>query len=131
MGIFDGKAVLVTGASSGVGAAAAEAFAREGAAVAVMARSRAALEEVAARVRAHGVASHVLVVDVTNREAVQAAVEEAAAALDGLDVLVLNAAAMVFGRFWEVEAEAFDRTMDVTFRGAVDVTRAALPHLAA
>ena len=123
--------MLITGASSGIGAAAAQAFAAEGARVALLARSRPGLEAVAGRVRAEGVRAHVLAVDVADRARVEAAVAEAVGVLGGLDVLVLNAAAMVFGRFWEVEAEAFDRTIDISFRGAIDTTRAALPHLAA
>jgi len=125
-----GRRVLITGASSGIGAAAAEAFAREGATVALLARSRAGLEAVAARVRAEGGTAHVVVCDLGDRPRVEAAVEEAASAMGGLDVLVSNAASMVFGRFPEVAPEDFDRTMAITFMGAVDVIRAALGHLA-
>ncbi len=128
---LEGKRVLITGASSGIGAAAAHAFAVEGAHVAVLARSRSGLEAVADRVRSEGVSAYVVVADVADRARVEAAVQEAVASLGGLDVLVINAAAMVFGRFWEVDAEAFDHTIAVSFRGAVDTTRAALPHLSA
>lgn len=131
MRLLEGKRVLITGASSGIGAAAAEAFAREGAEVAVLARSRPGLEAVADRVRGEGVRAHVVVADLSERAQTEAGVEQAAAAMGGIDILVLNAAAMVFGHFWEVDADAFDRTMDVTFGGAVDTTRFALPHLAA
>lgn len=131
MSELEGKRVLITGASSGVGAAAAEAFARAGAGMVLLSRSRPGLEVVAARVRAHGVPAHVVVADVSDRARVEAAVADAAALLGGLDVVVLNAAGMVFGPFWEVTPEDFDHTVDVTFTGAVDVTRAALPHLIA
>ncbi len=124
-----GKRVLVTGASSGIGVAVADLFAREGASVALTARSADGLEVAARRVREHGGAAHVIVADLGERAQAERAVAEAVAALGGLDVLVPNAAAMVFGRFAECEPEDFDRTMDVTFRGAVDVIRAALPHL--
>ena len=128
---LEGKRVLITGASSGIGAAAAKSFAAEGAHVALLARSRPGLEAVAERVRGEGVQAHVLVADVSDRARVEAAVRDAAEAMGGLDILVVNAAAMVFGRFWEVDADAFDRTMDISFRGAVDTVRAALPHLSA
>jgi NAD(P)-dependent dehydrogenase (short-subunit alcohol dehydrogenase family) len=124
-----GRRVLITGASSGVGVAAAEAFAREGATVALLARSRPGLEAVADRIRAEGGTAHVVVCDIGEREQVGPAVEAAVRAMGGLDVLVSNAASMVFGRFPEVSPEDFDRTMAVTFGGAVDVIRAALPHL--
>lgn len=124
-----GRRVLITGASSGVGCAAAEAYAREGAHVALLARSRSGLEAVAGRVRGHGVQAHVVVCDLGDRAAIPPAVEAAATALGGLDVLVLNAAGMVFGRFEEVPPEDFERTIAVSFLGPVEVARAALPHL--
>lgn len=127
---LQGRRVLITGASSGIGCAAAEAFAREGAEVALLARSRDGLERVAERVREGGGTAHVVVCDLGDRAATEAAVQAAAGAMGGLDVLVSNAAALVFGRFEEVAPEDFDRTLAVTFTGAVDVIRAALPHLA-
>jgi NAD(P)-dependent dehydrogenase (short-subunit alcohol dehydrogenase family) len=126
-----GRRVLIAGASSGIGFTAAEAFAREGADVALVARGRKGLETAAARARAHGVAAHVITADLGVREEADAAVESAARALGGLDVLVWNAGAMVYGQFPDVPAELFDRTMEVTFGGAVDTVRAALPHLEA
>jgi NAD(P)-dependent dehydrogenase (short-subunit alcohol dehydrogenase family) len=124
------RVVLITGASSGVGAAAAERFAEEGAHVALLARSSVGLERVAQRVRGYGVRALVLPADVTDRAAVAAAVQRTERELGGLDVLVSNAAAMVFGRFEQVSADDFDRTIAVTFTGAVNVIRSALPALA-
>ena len=83
-----GRRVLITGASSGVGAAAAEAFAREGAAVALLARSRERGSSGGLAVRVEGGTAHVVVCDLGDRPRVQAAVEDAARALGGLDVLV-------------------------------------------
>jgi NAD(P)-dependent dehydrogenase (short-subunit alcohol dehydrogenase family) len=128
---LSGKRVLITGASSGVGCAAAEAFACQGCSVALVARNRDGLERVAARARAHGVPAHPVVADLADRAAVDAAVAEAVRAMGGLDVLVANAASMAFGRFWEVDQDTFDATIANTFFGAVYVVRAALPHLAA
>jgi NAD(P)-dependent dehydrogenase (short-subunit alcohol dehydrogenase family) len=123
------KVVLITGASSGIGAAAAERFADEGAHVAMLARSRVGLERVAKRVRRRGVRALVLPADVTDRQAVADAVARCEEELGGIDVLVSNAAAMVFGRFEQVPPEDFDRTIEVTFLGAVNVIRSALPAL--
>jgi hypothetical protein len=118
------KRVIVAGASSGIGCAAAEAFAREGADVARVARSRDGLEVVAERVRAHGSRAHAIVADLGTRAEAERAVEEAVAGLGGLDVLVWNAASMVFGRFADVAPEDFDRTLQLSFHAAVDTIRA-------
>ncbi len=122
-------AAFVTGASSGVGLAAAEAFAAAGHDVAVSARSVPGLEEAAERVRAHGRRAVIVPADLTDRTAVQAAVDEAVAELGSIDVLAQCAAAVIYGRFDEIEADDFDRIVNVTFLGAVNVIRAALPEL--
>ena len=124
-----GRHVLVTGASSGVGAAAAVAFAQAGCDVAVLARSRPGLEVVASRVRACGARALVLEVDVTDAHAVSGAVSSVVSEWGALDVVVTNAAAMAFGAFTDVPARDFDRTVAATFTGAVNVVRAALPAL--
>src|SRR3954464_11530859 len=100
-----GKVVLVTGASSGIGAATALQLADEGADVALLARSETGLERVAAQVRGRGVRALVLPADVTDRPAVAAAVARCERDLGGLDALVSNAAAMIFGRFEQVRPE--------------------------
>lgn len=121
-----GKRVLLTGASSGVGRAAVDLFAREGARLALVARREEAMRD---HVDRHGLDAHVIGADLADRDAARDAVEEAAAALGGLDVLVSNHAAAAFGHVSEVHPDDFDRTVAVTFTAAVDVVRAALPHL--
>lgn len=123
------KRVLVTGASSGVGYAAALAFAREGADVALLARGREGLERTAEDVRASGRRALVVPADVSDSAAMERAVQEIERELGGLDVVVLNAAATVFGPFRSVPAEDFDRTVEVSFLGAVNTVRATLPLL--
>lgn len=124
-----GKRVLVTGASSGVGAASAVAFARAGCDVALVARNAEGLERVAFRVRQHGRQALVLPTDMTDQPAVDAAVAAVERAWGGLDVAVSNAAAMVFGPFREVSKADFDRTVAASFLSAVDLARAVLPAL--
>ena len=124
-----GKRVLITGASSGVGVAAASAFARAGADVALLARRREGLEVAAAAARRHGGRAVVVPADVTDRAALTRAVDEAAERLGGLDVVVSNHAGMLFGTFEEVSPEDFEATIATTFIGAVDLVRAAMPHL--
>ena len=126
---LEGRAVLITGASSGLGLAAAEAFAREGCDVALLARGKSGLQKAAKRVRAHDRRALVTPADVTDRDAVQAAVDRTVEELGSLDVLVLCAAGTVFGPFLEVDPEDFDHVTDVTYTGAVNCVRAALPEL--
>src|SRR3954467_641447 len=123
-----GRRVLITGATSGVGLAAAQRFAAEGARLALVARTRDALERANAE---YGLGALVLPADLGDADAVERTVAEAARALGGLDLVVSNAAAAVFGHVLEVHPEDFERTVDVTFMGAVRVIRAALPHLRA
>jgi NAD(P)-dependent dehydrogenase (short-subunit alcohol dehydrogenase family) len=123
-----GKAALVTGASSGIGAATAELLAGEGANVALLARGD-GVGVVAERVRAAGGEAVELRADVTDREALTAAVGEADARLGGLDVVVVGAAAGAFGRFDEIPPSDCDRCVEVTLLGAINTIRAVLPQL--
>jgi NAD(P)-dependent dehydrogenase (short-subunit alcohol dehydrogenase family) len=123
-----GRRVLITGASSGVGLQAARRFADEGAHLALLGRSSHTLRQV---IRDHDLHAVAIAVDLTDRDGVDAAVAAAVEALGGLDVVVSNAAAAVFGHALEVHPDDFDRTVAVTFTGAVNVVRAALPHLRA
>jgi NAD(P)-dependent dehydrogenase (short-subunit alcohol dehydrogenase family) len=121
--------VLLTGASSGVGLAAARAFADAGCDLALLARHPGGLDVAAKVVRARGRRAVVLPCDVTDQAAVDAAVAEAERALGGIDVVVANQAAPVFGPFDRVAKRDFDRTVEVTFLGTVNLARAARPAL--
>src|SRR4051812_34815068 len=128
---LEGRRILLTGASSGVGLATTQRLAREGAELALVARSERGLEQAAELARRHDAVAHVLPADVADRAAVTTAVETAAQTLGGLDVIISNAGAVSFGHFLEVPAEDFDRTVAIAFTGAVNVIRAGLPHLRA
>jgi NAD(P)-dependent dehydrogenase (short-subunit alcohol dehydrogenase family) len=129
VGRLDGQRALVTGASSGIGAATAQLLAREGADVALLARGETGLLRVAARVREEGAQAIVLRADVADRTALEESIAEAARQLGGLDVAVVAAAAGAFGRFEEIPPEDFDRCVRVSLGGAVDTIRAVLPRL--
>ena len=123
---LEGRRVLITGASSGVGAAAVARFAQEGARLALLSRSEQALREVATL---HAPGALIVPADLSDRDATQAAVERVCSELGGLDVLVSNHASAVFGHLLEVHPDDSDRTVAVTFGGAVNVIRSALPEL--
>ncbi|HEX5591719.1 MAG TPA: SDR family NAD(P)-dependent oxidoreductase [Solirubrobacterales bacterium] len=124
-----GQRVLVTGGSSGIGLAVAEGLVREGAEVAILARNELGLAAAKRKLAEQGAEAVTVVADVTDREALSAAVEKAVKELGGLDVLVTSAASLSFGRFTETDPEDFEQTLDTVLRGAVDTVREALPHL--
>ena len=121
--------VLITGASSGIGLATSIEFADRGARIALIARDLSGLQSSADQVRAGGGDPLVTPASVTDRVALEVAVERAAAAFGGLDVAVINAAATAYGPFTETNEDDFDRTLAVTLRGAIDTIRLVLPHL--
>jgi NAD(P)-dependent dehydrogenase (short-subunit alcohol dehydrogenase family) len=120
--------VAVTGASSGVGRATAHAFARDGATVGLIARSHEALDATAAEVKAMGGKPVVLVCDVADARAVEAAAAELEAH-GMIDVWVNNAMASVFAPTWEISAVEFKRVTEVTYLGVVNGTLSALSRM--
>lgn len=129
MASLEGKRVYITGASSGVGLAAAEAFAKHGCDVAVSARSVDGLERAAASVRRYGRRALVLPLDVTEQDKLDAAVATIEQEWGGLDIVVPNAAMTIWGPFTEVPKEEFDRVVEISFLGVVNTVRAGLPAL--
>lgn len=125
---LDGKRVLLLGASSGIGAAAAESFAQRGASLALVARGE-GLALAGERARRHGAVAHELHADVTDRARLAEVVAEADRLLGGIDVAVLGVGAASWGPFEDVSAEEFDRVMEVTFRSTVDASRLLVPLL--
>jgi len=121
--------VLVTGGSSGVGLAVAQALAEDGAEVALLARNELGLAAAKRKLGGIGAEAATVAADVTDREALTAAVDEAARQLGGLDVVVTAAVGLSFGRFVETDPEDFDATVETVLGGTVDTIRAALPHL--
>ncbi len=126
-----GRGVVITGASSGIGLEAARLFACEGADVVLLARSPAGLTRAQELVEQQGQRAYPFVVDVADAAGVQAAIDEAAKSIGGIDVLVSNAGTAGWGPFEEMSRSDFNRTVEIAFTGAVDVIRAALPHLKA
>jgi NADP-dependent 3-hydroxy acid dehydrogenase YdfG len=121
--------VLVTGASRGIGAATARRLAAEGAAVALVARRRDKLEELARAIREDSRPALVLQADVTSAAEASAAVERTVAELGRLDTLVNNAGVMLLGPALGTPIGEWEQMVDVNVRGVLNVTHAALPYL--
>jgi NAD(P)-dependent dehydrogenase (short-subunit alcohol dehydrogenase family) len=113
-----GKVALVAGASRGIGAATAQAFARTGAAVAVAARDKAALDEVAERIRAEGGQALAVPTDVGDAASVEQLVERTVAAFGRLDAAFNNASeGPPPTPLADIEPEDFDRAIRTNVRG--------------
>ena len=126
-----GTTALVTGASSGIGEATALALAELGAAVAVVARRKDRLDDLAARITAAGGTALVIEADITDQTQAQAAVERCVAELGRLDTLVNNAGVMLLGPMEAAPVEEWQRMVELNVLGLMYCTHAALPHLLA
>jgi uncharacterized protein len=120
-----GKTVVITGASSGIGRAAAREFARRGANLVLAARRVQPLEEVAAECRALGVTARVVPADVTKREECTALIKAAGA----VDVLINNAGFAIFDLIEEAKPRDAEDMMDTNYFGTVYCTQAVLPQM--
>lgn len=129
---FQGKGILVTGGSSGIGLALATQAAGLGARVFLVARRKSVLEEAKAAIeKAHPSAKVGIVdLDVSKSDEVEARIGDLAKS-ESIDIVVNNAGVARPGRFLELPAEEFRQQMDINYFGAVNVCRAALPHMIA
>jgi NAD(P)-dependent dehydrogenase (short-subunit alcohol dehydrogenase family) len=126
---FEGKAVLLTGATSGIGRAAALKFGAAGARVALVGRSAAALDETRAAMGEGGAGALTIRADVTREEDVARAVDGAVSALGGLDVVVCAAGVIGTGSIENTTAELWDQMMAVNVRSVFRLVQRALPAL--
>jgi NADP-dependent 3-hydroxy acid dehydrogenase YdfG len=126
---LENTVALVTGSSSGIGAATARRLAAEGAAVALVARRRDRLDGLAAAIRSDGGTALVVQADVTSQQQAAGAVEAAVAELGRLDTVVSNAGIMLLGPALDAPIGDWDQMVALNVQGMLYITHAALPHL--
>ena len=126
-----GRKVLVTGASSGIGAGLAEEFARRGAVVGICARRKDRLEEVLARCRSHSPDSRMWIADLADPAAVQGVAAAALEELGGVDILVNNAGIPKRRKVTDLDPDTVRSVMNVNFLSPVSLTLALLPSMLA
>jgi 3-oxoacyl-[acyl-carrier protein] reductase len=124
-----GKAVIVTGASRGIGKAVALRFAGEGARIAISARSADALARVGEEIRALGATVHVFAGDMSDEKPIAEFVRSSADRLGAIDILVNNAGIGRFHNIAEFPTKDWDEMFKLNVRGLFLATRESLPHL--
>jgi NADP-dependent 3-hydroxy acid dehydrogenase YdfG len=126
-GSLEGRRALITGASSGIGTATAEAMAAEGAAVALGARRKDRLDDLASRIEAGGGKAVAIEADIADEAQAKSLVETAHAELGGLDTLVNNAGVMLLGPLQGADPEEWRTMIGVNCLGLLYCTHYALP----
>ncbi len=130
-GKLDGKVALVTGASAGIGAAAARALAAEGAKIVLTARRRERLESLAEEIRALGSDAAIVVGDAREEETAKEAVQAASETFGRLDILINNAGVGNYKNIVDTSADEYDTLMDSNVRSTFLFTRHAVPVMQA
>lgn len=126
---LSGTTAVVTGASSGIGAATARELASLGATVAVVARRQDRLDALVADIERAGGAALAVVADISDRGQAQAAVQQVVDRTGRLDVLVNNAGLMLLGPVVGADVDEWERMIAINQKGLLYMTDAALPHL--
>lgn len=131
MNLFDltGRVALVTGASSGLGADAALAYAQHGADVALFARRKEKLQETAKKIEALGRKALVVPCDVTDEEQVKLGVASVIDAFGRIDILLNNAGVATAGSVEELSVEDWDFTMNINVKAIFLMSKYVIPHM--
>lgn len=126
---LNGKVVIITGASSGIGEAMARLYSKMGAKVVLGARNEEKLSLLAQIIRSEGGAATYIATDVTKEKDCKQLIDKAVASYGGVDVLICNAGISMRAIFDDVEMSVLHRVMDVNFWGTAYCAKYALPYL--
>ncbi len=127
---FQGKTIIITGASSGLGAALADAFAQAGANLSLFSFEKERQEEVAGRLREKGSRVSVTIGDVTVPDDCKRLVDDTVSEFGGVDHLIANAGISMWARFEDIQDLAvMKKLVEVNYLGVVNCVHYALPHL--
>jgi NADP-dependent 3-hydroxy acid dehydrogenase YdfG len=124
-----GAVAIVTGASSGIGAATARRLAEDGASVAVLARRKDRLDALVAEIEGNGGTAFAVSADISVRKQAEASLQAVIDRFGRLDILVNNAGLMLLGPIMGADVEEWERMLAINVHGLLYVTSAALPHL--
>jgi NADP-dependent 3-hydroxy acid dehydrogenase YdfG len=128
---IEGKVILITGGSTGIGAESARLLAKRGAKVAIAARRKDKLDEVVAEIEAQGGIARAYVLNVTDKAQVEAVVAAIVTDFGRLDVLVNNAGLMPIRPMAEVNTDEWDAMIDINLKGTLYGIAAVLPRFLA
>ncbi|MEO1445254.1 MAG: SDR family oxidoreductase [Cyanobacteria bacterium J06635_11] len=123
------RRVLITGASSGIGKASAEAFAQAGFDVALVARSQNKLRELATHLRQLGIEAHTFALELADLTQVKANIKKVVAAIGSVDVLINSAGMGYTGKLGDMPMADWQRVMDLNVTSVFQVTQAVLPTM--
>ncbi|MGN6775024.1 SDR family oxidoreductase [Rhizobium sp.] len=128
---LSGKRIFITGAAQGIGLAIAEACVAEDASIFLIDRDEALLEQAADRLKEDGANLGYQAADITDTEAVRAAVARASGEIGGINALVNNAGVNVFAEPLQTTDEDWERCFDINLKGAWNCCRSMLPEMIA
>jgi len=123
------KNAFITGAGKGIGKAVAIALAKEGVNVILVSRTQSDVDQLAEETTKLGVKSLALSADVSDINSINSAVEKALAEFKSIDILINSAGIASFGKFLELEPEAWERIIQVNLMGTYYTTRAIIPNM--
>ena len=125
---FENKVIVITGASSGIGEAAAEKFAKKGANLVLVARRKEKLEQVEKKLSKYAIKTMIQVCDVSDKQQVKQMSEKVIEKFSKIDVLVNNAGFVIYGKVKELSIEDIESQMKTNYFGTIYCTKSFLPY---